>query len=205
MTSIVAPYGRWEPATPAQVASLFSAMPCQWWIAGGYAIELAVGHRVRDHGDIDVMMLRQDQLHVHDALRGWECWAADPPGVLRPWPPAEVLPSAVHDIWCRPQPDKPWRIQVMLDEANGAEWVSRRDPGIRRPLTGIGKTGPEGIPYLAPEIQLFYKAKQPRQKDQTDFRAVLPVLTTAQRRWLNQALARCFGTHPWQEELARSH
>ena len=124
MRPIVAPYGRWEPATLAQVASLFSAMPCPWWIAGGYAIELAVGRRVRDHGDVDVMMLRQDQLHLHDALRGWECWAADPPGVLRTWEPTEVLPPTVHDIWCRPGPDEPWRIQVMLDETNGGPTLS---------------------------------------------------------------------------------
>ncbi|WP_395108459.1 nucleotidyltransferase domain-containing protein [Actinomadura sp. SCN-SB] len=36
-------------------------MPCQWWIAGGHAIELAVGHHVRDHGHIDVVELRWDQ------------------------------------------------------------------------------------------------------------------------------------------------
>jgi hypothetical protein len=203
MRSIVAPYGRWEPATPTQVASLFAAMPCRWWIAGGYAIELAVGHRVRDHGDIDVMMLRPDQLHLHGALRGWECWAADPPGVLRPWEAAEILPRPVHDIWCRPGPDRPWRVQVMLDETNGGEWVSHRDPGIRRPLAEIGRTGPDGIPYLAPEIQLFYKSKRPRPKDHADFLAVLPVLSPEQRGWLSGALSRSFGAHPWQEQLAR--
>ncbi|GLY76667.1 nucleotidyltransferase domain-containing protein [Actinoallomurus iriomotensis] len=202
MKSIVAPYGRWEPATPARVASLFAALPCPWWIAGGYAIELAVGRRVRDHGDIDVMMLRRDQFHLHDALRGWECWAADPPGVLRPWEPSEVLPPAVHDIWCRPGPGEPWRVQVMLDEADGEEWVSRRDPAVRRPLAGIGAAGPDGIPYLAPEIQLFYKAKRPRRKDETDLLAVLPLLDEARRRWLSEALAHCFGAHPWRERLA---
>ncbi|MEV5711851.1 amino acid transporter [Actinoallomurus sp. NPDC052274] len=201
MRSIVAPYGRWEPVTPAQVASLFSAMPCPWWVAGGYAIELAVGHRVRDHGDIDVILLRPDQLHLHGALRGWECWAVEPPGVLRPWGPAEVLPPTVHDIWCRPGPGEPWRIQVMLDETRQGEWTSRRDPGVRRSLAGVGEISPDGIPYLAPEIQLYYKAKQPRPKDQTDFLATLPFLTAERRRWLSEALSRSFGTHPWQDQL----
>ena len=177
-------------------------MPCHWWIAGGYAIELAVGHRVRDHSDIDVMMLREDQLRLHDALRSWEHWAVDPPGVLRPWEPAEVLPPTVHDIWCRPGPDEPWRIQVMLDERSGGEWVSRRHPGVRRPLARIGEASPDGIPYLAPEIQLFYKAKRPRPQDLIDFFAILPALTTARRRWLSEAFSHCFGAHPWQEQLA---
>ncbi|GLX04889.1 amino acid transporter [Microbispora sp. NBRC 16548] len=202
MRTIVAPYGRWEPATPAQVASLLSAMPCPWWVAGGFAIELAVGHHIRDHGDIDVVMLRPDQHHLCDALRGWEYWAADPPGVLRAWEPTETLPGPVHDIWCRPGPDEPWRIQVIFDEASNGQWISRRDPGIRCPVTEIGKVSPDGIPYLAPEIQLFYKARQPRPKDQIDFLAILPHLTTSQRRWLSEALAHSFGTHPWQERLA---
>lgn len=99
-----------------------------------------MGHRVRGHGDIDVLMLRPDYRHLHVALPGWECWAVDPPGVLRPWETAEVLPRSVHDIWCRPGPGRPWGPQVMLDEASGGQWVSRRDPGIRRPVATIGRT-----------------------------------------------------------------
>ena len=35
--------GSWKPATPAEVAEIFSGCQAQWWIAGGYAIELAAG------------------------------------------------------------------------------------------------------------------------------------------------------------------
>jgi len=202
VTSIVAPLGPWEPAQPSEVAALFSAMPCPWWVAGGYAIELAIGRPLRDHGDIDVMVLRQDQLHVQRALHGWEWWAADPPGTLRRWHPREQLRAGVHDIWCRPGPGEPWRIQVMIDETSDGDWVSRRDPAIRRPLSGIGKASSDGIPYLAPEIQLFYKAKTPRPKDEADFTAVLPFLAEAQLQWLSGALARTFGEHPWRAALA---
>jgi hypothetical protein len=94
MRAIVAPYGRREPAAPAEVASLLSAMPCRWWIAGGYAIELAVGHRVREHGGIDVMMPRPDQLHLHGTLR------ADRPGRH----PIDAL-SRAHDT-------HPWQEQL---------------------------------------------------------------------------------------------
>ena len=204
MAFITAPYGRWEPAQLTELVSLFSKLPCPWWVAGGYAIELAIGRPVRDHGDIDVMMLRRDQLHIQQALRDWEWWAADPPGTLRPWIPRERLRAGVHDIWCRPGPGEPWRIQVMLDESSGGEWVSRRDPGIRRPLTDIGNISRDGIPYLTPEIQLFYKAKNPRPKDEADFTAVLPVLASAQRRWLGNALTQTFGKHPWRDRLTRA-
>jgi hypothetical protein len=176
-------------------------MPCPWWVAGGYAIELAVGGVVRPHGDIDVMVLRRDQLHVQRALAGWECWAADPPGTLRPWAPGERLPVGVHDVWCRPGADRPWRVQVMLDESAGGEWVSRRDPGVRRPIRSLGSVGRDGVRRLSPEIQLYYKAKRPRPKDEVDFAAVLPYLTGDQRRWLSAALAHTFGEHPWRERL----
>lgn len=201
--AIVAPYGPWDPARPAEVAAIFAPMPRPWWIAGGFAIELAAGRAVRDHADIDVLVLRQDHLRVQQVLHGWEWWAADPPGTLRPWQPRERLPPAIHDIWCRPGPGKPWRIQVMIDESRDGDWVSRRNPGIRRPVAGIGKLSSDGIPYLAPEIQLFYKAKNLRQKDETDFAAVLPCLDREQRRWLSDAIATTHGDHPWRDRLGQ--
>jgi hypothetical protein len=202
--SIVAPFGPWEPAQPPEAAALFAAMPCPWWIAGGFAIELAIGQAVRDHADIDVLVLRQDHLRIQQALHGWEWWAADPPGTLRPWLAREQLPAAIHDIWCRPGPSEPWRIQVMIDESSDGDWVSRRNPAIRRPIASIGKTSANGIPHLAPEIQLFYKAKNLRPKDETDFTAVLPSLTREQRHWLSDAIARTHGDHPWRDRLAQA-
>jgi hypothetical protein len=112
-------WGPWEPASPAEVAEIFAGCQVCWWIAGGHATELAAGRPVREHGDIDVLLLRRDQLAVQRALPGWQWQAADPPGRLRPWRPAEQLPVGVHDIWCRPGPGQPWRIQVMLDESCG--------------------------------------------------------------------------------------
>jgi hypothetical protein len=156
----------------------------------------------REHGDIDVLLLRRDQLSVQQALPHWEWHAADPPGTLRPWLTGEQLPGGVHDIWCRPGPAEPWRLQVMLDESSGTDWVSRRDARIRRPVASLGSVTADGIPYLASEIQLFYKAKGMRRKDETDFSAVLPALTQPQREWLADAIALACGPgHPWHARL----
>ena len=63
----------WEPLSPAEVAGLFADVP--WWcVAGGHAIELAVGRPLRPHSDIDVLLLRRDQLAAQHALAGWEWW-----------------------------------------------------------------------------------------------------------------------------------
>jgi hypothetical protein len=196
------PWGPWEPASPAEVAARFGTARPRWWIAGGWAIEFAAGHAFRAHADIDVLVLRRDQLMVQDVLPGWQWHAADPPGRLRPWRPGELLPPDVHDVWCRPGPAAPWRIQVMLDESAGTDWVSRRDQRIRRPVASLGHVTADGLPYLAPEIQLFYKANGRRPKDEADFAAVLPALTAAQRRWLRAALAVAYGpAHPWRARL----
>jgi hypothetical protein len=192
----------WDPLRPSEVADLCRAVTAPWWIAGGYAIELFVGRPVRTHADIDILLLRQDQQVVHDVVAGWDVHAADPPGTLRPWPAGEQLPTEVHDIWCREKPGGPWRLQVMLDVAIGDEWVSRRDARIRRPVGSIGMHTADGLPFLAPEIQLFYKAKGLLPKDQVDFDAAVPQLDRSARRWLDDSLAVTAPDHPWRAALA---
>lgn len=57
------------------------------------------------------------------------------------------------------------------------------------------------IPYLAPEVQLFHKAKATRDKNETDFEAVLPLLGEAQRTWLVDAIEAVAPGHPWCRRL----
>ncbi|HEY8982990.1 MAG TPA: amino acid transporter [Streptomyces sp.] len=196
------PFTPWSPLPLFEVGRLLGG-GFRWWVAGGYAIELAVGRVVRPHGDVDVLLLRRDQLAAQQALDGWELWAADPPGRLRPWVQGEVLGSDVHDIWCRPGPGAPWRLQLMLDESSesGAEWMSRRDSSVRRAVASLGAVSPDGLPYLRPEVQLYYKAGDPRPKDELDFAAALAVLDGVQRGWLAEAITRTYGEHPWHARL----
>jgi hypothetical protein len=168
------------------------------------AIELAVGRRIRDHEDIDIVVLRADHVAAHDVLLGWELWAADPPGTLRPWPRGEALPRQVHDVWCRPGAAAPWRIQLMIDESDGTDWVSRRDPGVRLPLGLAVRRTAVGVPFLAPQVQLYYKAGSPRPKDVIDFDTALPVLGPRERTWLRTAIERRDPGHPWPDRLLAS-
>jgi hypothetical protein len=52
----------------------------------------------------------------------------------------------------RPAGNQPWRIQLMLDECDGKDRVSHRNPGLRRAISLIGNVDENGVPYLAPEI-----------------------------------------------------
>lgn len=196
------PWGPWDPQPLPETARLFAPLRRPWWIAGGYAIECAVGQAFRDHGDIDVLLPRRDQLAAQRVLSGWEWWAADPPGTLRPWLPGETLPSYVHDIWCRSGPGEPWRFQLMLDDTDGDDWVFRRDSRIRLPLERLGRVSDDGIPYLVPQVQLLYKSKSRRPKDEQDLTAVLPFLTGDQCAWLIETITLAEGAdHPWVSRL----
>jgi hypothetical protein len=126
--------------TPAAVQSIFGCLDVPWWVAGGYAIELAVGRPFRVHSDIDILLLRRDQLAVQHALAGWEWWAADPPGVLRPWAPGEYLVDTVHDIWCRPRP------APTVAHPGHAGRVRRSELGIAPRSTPASATG-NGRPH----------------------------------------------------------
>jgi hypothetical protein len=178
-----------------------------WWFAGGQAIDAFLGYQSRVHGDIDIACLRKDQIAIQRQLAGLDTWCADPPGSLRPWPEGELLPDSVHDIWCRESPHGPWRLQLMLDESDGDHWVFRRAPAIRRRFDEL-LVYRDGVPYLAVEVQLLYKAGRPGApmpaKNQQDFDACLPHLDAVQRAWLASALQAAHPGHTWIGPLESS-
>ena len=193
----------WRPLAPGEIHNIFSDVSFPWWIGGGIALELSLGREIRSHGDIDVGILRRDHLGVRAFLSDWDCWAADPPGTLRPWPVGEILDDPVHDIWVRRASHNAWCFQLMVDETDGDDWVSRRDNRIRLPLPAITHTSDSGIPYLKPHVQLYYKAKNPRNKDQIDFNALMESNAELDLAWLRAAITCSYGaTHPWLERLS---
>jgi hypothetical protein len=191
----------WAPLSVAEVVERFAGAPFVWGLAGGYAIEQFVGRPLRAHSDIDIVVFREDQLALQGWLRGWRLFAADPPGALRPWSPGEMLPYGVHDIWCLMEGASAWQLQVMLMEAEGDVWFSRRDRRVRGPRSElIVPCG--GLPCLRVEVQLFYKARGLRPKDQQDFDACLGLLDGIARRWLAECLRLVHGQeHPWLAPL----
>lgn len=170
-------------------------------MAGGWAIDLFVGRQTREHRDLDIQVLRRDQAAVRAALHRWDIYAVDPPGALRPWRSGEVLPGHVHDIWCRRAPDAPWALQLMLLDTERGRWVCRRDRRVGGPVCRFGRRDGAGVPYVAPEVQLLFKAREPRPQDEEDFAVALLRLDAAARRWLGAALGIVSPDHPWLPRL----
>jgi hypothetical protein len=198
--------GPWQPWSPQEVAQFFAPLTVPWWIAGGWAIDLFLGRQMREHEDIDVQILRRDQQAIRALFGAWDVQAAlSPPRdemwPFRTWRLDEALGVDIHDVWCRPEPAQPWALQLMLADTQDNSWLFRRMPAIRRPVDTIGCVTDDGIPYLAPEIQLLYKAKGLRPKDEADFARVLPTLDQDRRQWFRNALTEAHPRHPWLERL----
>ena len=87
----------WTPLTVEEVDHLFSEASFPVWIAGGMALELALGQAIREsHSDINVFLLRRDHLQVREFLADWGCWAADPIAGLTSTPIGCAMQSHTH-------------------------------------------------------------------------------------------------------------
>ncbi len=202
------------------VGSLLSGLTVPWWITGGWAIDLAVGHVTRDHTDVDVMMLERDE-HALRGLTGVDIQlVADgqPPG---PWPAGRRLTAIsapgpkplvtgpgrrVGDRVVLRGEDLPLPAEVVPAGAVGAIWVYKKGSNVFvRPLADITRHW-HGIPFLAPEVVLLIKARPGTERpatdnDQRDFEAALPLLNAEQRSWLKDAIER----PSWLKDAIEGH
>src|SRR5947209_7130682 len=167
-------FGRWQPLTVPQIAALFADAPFRWWISGGMALELHTGRSWRTHEDADVGIRRVDAVLLSAVLDGWDVHVASQ-GVLRPWGGAPLDAARnENNLWCRSAPSEPWALDVTISDGDDDEWVFRRDPAVRRPWNEAVLLAGDGVPFLAPELQLLFKSKDLRAKDDVDAREVIP-------------------------------
>lgn len=189
-------YGRWAPLDPREAAGLLDGAPFRWWLAGGWAIELA-GGPPRAHGDTDVVVLFDDLRAVREHFASFHLWEAHE-GSLRPLLAGEELRPEREQLWVRRDAAQPWLCDLLLTPSEDGRWLFKRDRRISLPLDELGTTTPDGIPYLRPEVVLLHKARATRDKDDADFAAVAPLLGTDARAWLDEALALVHPDHAWR-------
>jgi 2-amino-4-hydroxy-6-hydroxymethyldihydropteridine diphosphokinase len=166
---------------PADVAAWFDGFDGLWAIGGGWAIDLFVGRTTREHKDLDVAVARVDVPKLHDQLRGWELFFPSP-GAFVPWLPGEALPDEQHQLWCKR--DGVWTHEILFEDIRDGVLHYRRNPSITIPVDEAILHTADGIPFIAPHLQLLYKAKSNRVRDDADRAVALPLMTDAQRAWL---------------------
>src|SRR2546427_2590342 len=158
-------------AVPRRGAALMAGFSRPWYLAGGWALDVWLGRVTRPHDDVEIAILRDDQEEIRRHLDGWEFdkVAHEVGGPRRErWREGERLELSVHEIHARRRGGDPRELEILLNEADGGRWTFRRDPRVFRPMDEAG-TVVAGVPVLAPESVLPYKANAPRHRGEGDF------------------------------------
>ena len=120
-------------------------------------------------------------------------------GTTIEWAPGERLELPLHQINAYRADESEPAFQVFLAESsdNESEWIFRRNPEIRMPISRMGFHPLWGLPYLAPEIVLLFKAKHLEARDRADFDHAIHTLSADARRWLRDAIKKTHPGHEW--------
>jgi hypothetical protein len=191
---------RWSSCwTPSEIAHHLAGLGTPWCVAAGWALELFRGSQTREHGDIEIAIPSASFPEVRDRFPGY---VFDAVSSGRMWENAmpDVL-AATHQTWLRDPATGNYLFDVFREPHDGDTWICRRDETIRLPYSDIIYHTHDGIPYLAPEIVLLFKAKHARPKDLADFNEIVPHMTAAQRETLTDLLARAHPEHHWLADL----
>ena len=184
----------WQPWAPAQVAERLAGVATPWYVAGGWAVDLHLGGTLREHEDLEIAIPEAGFAEIAGRFPELAFFVAGD-GKVVPAGPAAL--AAHHQTWALDAAAGVWRFDVFREPHDGDVWISRRNASLRRPYAEIIRRTPDGIPYLAPDVVLLFKAKHRRPKDERDHAAVAPRLTAAERSWLDSALELVHPGHPW--------
>ena len=217
------------PEDVARVAELMSKFGHPWALAGGWAVDAWLGRLTREHGDVDLAVF--DQQPLFELLAGWQLiaheetkanegadlWDGRPlvlPAHIHGRPPERrgPLPERFDPSGMRIVSTKDgFGLDIQLAERSrtgrmaGQHWVLNAEPRVSMRLADCIRQSSWGLPMVAPEVILFFKAtlyvgtkNHLRPRDEADFAALLPLLTDEQRVWLREAVACVYdGEHPW--------
>ena len=198
----IPPPSAWNPFTPEELSLRLAESGIPWGVVGGWAIDLWLGRETREHEDLEIAIPRRLFPSIRNYFPDLVLFAVGS-GLLDRLGPAEVHPSGRHQTWLLDEERKEWRVDIMLEPGDTERWIFRRDESIwRRREEMIDQR--DGVPFLRPEGVLLYKAKALREKDQQDFRNVLPTLDGASRHWLATSLQVIHPGHEWISVLTES-
>lgn len=179
---------------PTKMAKLLSEYEGLWMIAGGWAIDLFLNQNTRPHQDIEIAIPRREQFKLKSYLKEWH-FRYVVSGQFYDWSDDMYLELPIHELHgTNPNGDT---LEVLFNEINDTTWAFRRNLKITYPLEKVIYQSLSGIPILAPELVLLYKAKWVKEKDMHDFKHALPQLNSEQKAWLKNAIQTNHGEHEW--------
>lgn len=184
----------WRPWRPQEAARRLSAVMAPWYVAGGWALEEYRGGQSREHGDLEIGVPAGRFGEIRAALAALDMEVI---GDGMSWPIDSPAFSTHHQTWVSDPATGSYLLDVFREPHDGDIWICRRDDAIRLPFRQIMSHSQDGVPYMAPQIVLLFKAKHGQPKDEADFAGVVPLLTPEARGWLSGALQRVHPGHAW--------
>lgn len=181
-----------------KVAKWMEAYDRPWGIAGGWAIDLFVGRVTREHSDIEIAILREDQHRLKNLLYDWSFKKVVKHQFVD-WG-SETLELPIHELHGTHQGYGD-QLELLLNEVDNDQWIFRRDARISFPSSALFLKSPHGIPFLHPAIVLLYKAKNTHAKEHADFLAVKDLIGKEDQEWLCDALKVHVPGHLWISQL----
>ena len=189
----------------------------RWAICGGFALDLFLGQETRAHGDLDIAVPEGERGRIEPFMRarGWRVYEFRGQGRLRPLD-AHATSETGRNLMCVQEGcelvtfwpcDEPGMVlhewhATGIRTLNYMEFLFHEErDGAYLFEDGLYRSADkaylcrDGVPYLAPELVLRYKASQPeREVNQRDYETVFSRMNRERQAWLLQALP---PEHPW--------
>lgn len=185
------------PESVALAVRAMAALPTDWALCGGWAVDAWLGRETRDHLDVDLSLFHDAQavvlqhfpddwlLNGHDeadeeTTAPWDGRTLAHPGHIHAYGP-----GGLH-------------LDIQLDRRCEGSFVFSTQPEILLPIDRCILDSVWHLPTLVPEALLFFKGVSPiRAHDTADMLALVPTLAKPARVWLADALRAVRPDHEW--------
>src|SRR5207245_10249257 len=117
---------KWDSGRPEHVASVLSSVDVPWYVAAGWAIDLFLGGKRREHDDLEIAVPNSRFDEVVEALGGFEFFVITGPGQAVPLAHARDQLETTHQTWVREPATGPWRLDVFREPSARAPRMRRR-------------------------------------------------------------------------------
>jgi hypothetical protein len=124
----------WRAWHPSLVAARLAGLDVPWYVAGGWAIDLHLGGRLREHEDTEIAVPAERFAEIAGRFPELAFFVA---GSGRVVPATAAALAEHHQTWALDPVDEVWRFDVFREPHDGDIWISRRDERLRRPYAEI--------------------------------------------------------------------
>jgi len=195
------PEDAWDAWTPDELCARLGGSNADWYVVGGWALDLWHGYQTRAHDDLEFAVRPEQMECCRKSLPEMDFFIAHA-GALTHFSSKAAMPDDVWQLWGADMTARRWRVDMMMERGSPNVWVYKREPSIGLPRSAAIRKSSAGISYLAPSIVLLFKAKHRRDKDEDDFQAALPKLEPKEKADLRRWLEQLHPNHAWIAALS---